>query len=214
MHRSLSIACLMVTGLAASAHAQVIADSIADFSGTQGQNGWFYGAFTESDGFSTFHLMPEFDGARWWLDSDRYWTMVGPVGAHPNGRITSGFAEREEHWAVRRWVSPIAGLVEVAADLGKINISPDGNGVTGIIFVDGIEVWRDTLGATDAMGVQPTLELSIAPGTIIDFALDPNGSNDWSDNARFSAVIQMVPAPGAAALLALAGIASCRRRRG
>lgn len=202
-----------LAGLAAHADAAIIADSYADFSGTQGQSGWYYGYYDVGATLDTFQPMTEFDGQRWWADSSRYWTMIGPVGAHSNGLTTSGFALADEQWAARRWVSSYTGLVDVNATLAKININSASNGVMGRIYLDGSEIWSQFVGSTDNAGFAPSLQINVVPGTTIDFVLDPFQSNDWSDNARFSAVITSVPAPATAGLFTLAALISSRRRR-
>jgi MYXO-CTERM domain-containing protein len=213
MLKHLSIACVLAAS-AAPLNAALLASSIADYSAVQGQNGWYYGYYDVGSPLAaTFQPMTEFDGTRWWVDSSRYWTMIGPVGAHANGLITSGFATPDEQWAARRWVSSITSLVDVDAVFAKLNVNPASNGVTGRIYVDGTEIWNQTIGATDSTGASPSFQLSVVPGTTIDFILDPHDSNDWSDNTQFSAVVTSVPAPAAAALLGLAGITATRRRR-
>lgn len=207
-----------LVSIAGPASATLIADSVADFSDTQGQNGWYYGFYD----FSTprditaphdFHEMTEFDGARWWNDSTKYWTMIGPFGAHGNGTVTSGAFISVEQWAVRRWVSSFDGIVGLDVLFSKINANAAGNGVTGRIFVDGVQIWSQFLAATDNVGMAPHLELSIATGTIIDFVLDPFEGNDWADNTRFTAAITAVPAPGLAGLMGAGILAAARRRR-
>lgn len=215
MLRTTALLCI-VAGLTAPSHAAIMADSVADYSGTQGQNGWYYGYYEVSSTSiaPTFQQMTEFDGVRWWADSSRYWTMVGPLGAHPNGTLTSGSMVSDEHWAVRRWVSSTTDLVDVNAVYAKLNVNPASNGVTGRIWVNGVEMWNDFIGPTDATGALASLQLNVVPGTTIDFILDPTAGNDWADNTRMSAVItSVVPAPAAGALLGIAGIAAIRRRR-
>jgi MYXO-CTERM domain-containing protein len=212
MAPKISLLCLLA-GIASHADAAIIADSFADYSGIQGQSGWYYGYFDVGATLDTFQPMTEFDGQRWWADSSRYWTMIGPVGGHSNGLTTSGYSLSDEQWAARRWVSSYSGLVDVNVSLAKININPASNGVMGRIFVDGSEVWSQFVGSSDNAGFAPSLQLNVVHGTTIDFVLDPFQSNDWSDNTRFSAVISTVPAPAAAGLLSLAGLAASRRRR-
>ncbi len=214
MVKSLAVLAL-VAGLASSADASILADSMADYSGTQGNNGWFYGYYeiTHADTYAGFQPMTEFDGSRWFVDSSHLWTSLGPGGGHPNGTITSGPKESDEQWAARRWVSTYTGLIDLDAVVSKLNVNPAGNGVTGRIYVDGVEVWSQYIATTDSVGVSPSLQLNVTVGTAIDLILDPTDGNDWADNTRFSAVITSVPAPAAVGLLGIIGLASARRRR-
>jgi hypothetical protein len=64
----------------------------------------------------------------------------------------------------------------------------NGDGVTARIFVDGIQVYSHALAYNDATGVTYTLSLALHPGTVVDFAIDPN-ANDFSDHTEFTAHI-------------------------
>lgn len=204
---------LCMSAAAPANAAIVVANSVTDFSGTQGHQGWYYGYVTPSTPSYTFTQMTEFDGARWWVNSSSYWTMLGPVGAHSNGVISSGTAMHQEQWAARRWVSSVEGAVDVDAVLRKLNTNEAGNGITARIYLDGVEVWNQFLNATDSIGVTPSLEFEVTYGTMIDFVLDPFQSNDWSDNTQFSIKVTSVPAPAAAGLLGVVGLTSITRRR-
>lgn len=202
----------LVVGFAIPASAQVLADSIADFSGVQGQAGWHYGYYSGDLTTDSFQEMPSFDGVRWWVQQPNYWTMLGAVGAHPNGPVTSSPAQSVEQWPARRWVSSTyEGEVVIDLTLLKINTSPVGDGVTGRLFVDGLEIWNRYVQGTDGQGVTLQLTAPVVIGTTIDFVVDPDG-NDWADATRLSGVIS-VPTPGALTLVTLGGVVLCRRSR-
>lgn len=203
-----------LAGVAAPAEAAVIADSIAEFSGTQGQAGWFYGYVDPTAFAYGFTPMGEFDGVRWWVDSANYWTMLGMVGGHSNGTISSGPVLHEEQWAARRWVSTYDGVLDIDGVLRKLNVNPASNGVTGRIYMDGVEIWSQFISGTDGAGVLPHLQVDVDFGTMLDFVLDPTDSNDWSDNTQFSVKMTSVPAPGVGALAVVGVLAMGRRRRG
>jgi hypothetical protein len=110
-----------------STHAQVIiADSVNEFSGTQGQNNWFYGFYDGPFTSSDFQLMTEFrtdtptafGSEVWWVDEGTYWTSLGALGGHPSGQSFSCLGRVPAgHWAVRRWVSEVAGEVTISGTL-------------------------------------------------------------------------------------------------
>ncbi len=174
-----------------SATAQVVADSVADFSGVQGQNGWFYGYY---DGDvvtpyrpSDFALFPAFDVGingeppYWHLQEGEggYFTLMRASRCHPNGRFTSGGRVPIDHWAVRRWVSPINGLVRVSASFTDLN-QTCGNGVRAHIFLGSQEIFTDVV--TSLVERRYEMDLCVSIGTIIDFAVDPLESWDSCDN--------------------------------
>src|SRR3954462_9073722 len=102
--------------------AEIIADSIAEFSGNQGQNGWYYGyrvytagepdnhdptsAFTQFVGGTTAGAWDGttqvWTGSGWDLETAGAapWTFLGAEGLHPNGSN-----QAQEHWVIRRWVA-------------------------------------------------------------------------------------------------------------
>lgn len=201
-----------------------VADSIAEFSAVQGQDSWSYGYFDHTAngpysaaafvGFALFDLVE----TRWKASdaqvgaNNNVYLSVDALGGHPNGIGPDN--QDAAIWAVRRYASEVAGTVRVDFDLRKINISnTNAGGITGHIFVDGLEVFSQFIGNADGVGVQDSLYIDVGVGTLIDFAIDPLGletSRDGIESARadgsqFSAVIEPdtrpLPAPGTVLLL-------------
>jgi hypothetical protein len=200
---------------------EVLADSAADFSGVQGQDGWRYGfwdrtrdEFVDADGdgvyepaeFVEFGSAAEhgFNGTRWgWLGGAGPATGLSSSEAQPNGSTGPvDPADDAVQWAVRRWTSDFDGVVQVAGQL-----SPgenDGDGVVARIFVDGDEVYS-------ALVTEPTpysLYVPLHAGSIVDFALDAGFVDDGTfDATGFTATISMavpIPEPSAWALAVVA----------
>ncbi len=182
-----------------------LADSIADFSGRQGQAGWFYGywnAGADADGryapATDFTPFPWgqggagpgnfWDGARWkWFDGDPPFTELNATGARPNGANNGAL-----HWAVRRWVSPVADRVRITGTLN--NPAVNGDGVVGRILVDGVEVFA---GAVNGSSMPYDVQAEVTEGAAVDFAIDPGpAGNDLGDGTAFTARIVL---PGRAA---------------
>jgi hypothetical protein len=128
-------------------------------------------------------------GPNWFVKQGTYWTRLNAVGGHPNGTTASGGRLPIEQWAVRRWVSDVTADVHLAGTLAKINTRQFSNGVQGHIFVNRAEVWSQYISGQDAQGVDYDVAISVQPGDVIDFALDPFDSNDIQDGSRFTAVI-------------------------
>jgi MYXO-CTERM domain-containing protein len=203
----------ILLGVAMPASAQVLADSMADFSGTQGADGWHYGYYAGDMSPGSFQEMQVFQSNRWYVQPGEYWTSLGAALSHPNGTVTSPPADAVDQWSARRWVSDFAGEVNIDTTLFKINANTHSNGVMGHIYIDGQEIWNQFIAGDDAVGVATTLTASIHPGSTIDFVLDPVAGNDGGDATHFAGVISAVPTPGSLALLGIAGIVASRRRR-
>ena len=92
-------------------------------------------------------------------------------GGHPAG---IGPSTQDAIWAMRRFVSTVSGNIGIAYDLGKLNVGePNGGGITGRIFLDGVPVFAQFIANLDGTGVQGVLNLSVNVGSKIDFAIGP-----------------------------------------
>src|SRR5688572_9201479 len=58
-----------------------VGDSVADFSGVQGQNNWHYG-YVAPAASADFVVMPQFAGGVWLAGSGTFWTSIGPERMH------------------------------------------------------------------------------------------------------------------------------------
>jgi hypothetical protein len=193
--KSLRIVCLgiaFVVSVLGSARADILADSIADFSGVQGQvasghqGQWFYGFFNQGTNpnspyqTSGFMQFDTFTGGSWTASDGQVgqqnndFLNVNQIGGHPTGL---GPPDQDSIiWAVRRYVSPVSGAVDICFDLRKVNVFNDrGGGITGRIFVDGVEVFSQLIQNTDGVGVHQLITQNVNVGSVIDFAIDPTG---------------------------------------
>jgi hypothetical protein len=187
----------------------VIANSAAEFSGVQRQDGWQNGyrdftatgrtmnydpatAFIPFAGGSDdatpydggIEGMQHWDGTKWDLATPADpWTELLAEAVHPNG--TNGVAE---HWAIRRWqAAELSGPTPVALTwhMRKGNASDDG--VTGILFVNGRQVDYRTIAGNDGVGVTRKVYTVIKPTDVVDLALTPTGRTQGFDYADGSA---------------------------
>jgi hypothetical protein len=188
---------------------KTLANSVSEFSGTQGSNNWYYGYYNktaDADGVyqtTNFALFPRNPGAwsatnYWtgtiwnWFAGDPPWTEISDTGGHPNG-INTGV----QHWAIRRWVAERDGTMIVHFRLAKSNVN-GGNGVTGRIFHNGVEKFSRTIAFNDAGTLtNDVIVTAVFVGDFIDIALDPTGTDgnpdDGADGSIFTAVIDQEP---------------------
>ncbi|MCC6678542.1 MAG: hypothetical protein IT436_15520 [Phycisphaerales bacterium] len=198
--------------------ADVIADSVADFAGVQGANGWFYGLYNLSLDVDHLYTQAEFaemslaawNGSVWqWPGTQPPYVSFNPWACHPDG-----VNREEQHHAIRRWVSTVDGEIIITGRLAKWDTrSGDGasNGTIGVLIADGIQLLNYTLAWDDSEGVSYEFPLTVQQGSIIDLCVDANGV-DYFDGTMFTMTVTQVPGP---ATLAIAGmtIAFAGRRR-
>lgn len=222
---------IVIWGIAAIASALPIADSATDFSATQGLNGWTYGFFNAGQAPGANYLAGSFVAFDTFNAADSSWqASAAQVGADNNvylavdvgGGHPTGIGPDDQDsiiWAVRRYTSNTAGLVDLSYHLRKRNTTNlDAGGITGHIFVDGVEMLDQFIANADGVGVQNTLAILVKVGSVIDLAIDPTGipsQRDASiysaraDGTDFSAVFSThaapVPEPSESALM-LAGL--------
>ena len=182
--------------------AETFADSVDDWStgGSQGFRGWTYGYYNRTDdgngtyqtGDMRFFSASQWDGSSWRLSTDPGasggpWTIISRESTHPNGtNSTPG----DEHWTIRRWLSDVDAPARITWHMRKTNTN--GNGVTGILFINGDEVDRATISGSDSGGVTRAVTHNLESGDRIDLALTPNGS-DGSDGSANRLTIEDIP---------------------
>lgn len=181
----------------------LIADSVAEFSGVQGLNNWYYGYYDGPFVSSDFQKMVQLEKdtesypSHWAVQKGTFWTSMGSYFTHPNGVITSGGRSPVEQWSVRRWVSKVDGEIEILVKLAKLEGQVGGNGVTGRVIIDGVEVWSNSIAGSNTQGIDDKINTTVKLGSIVDFALDPSAANDLVDSTIFTAKITQLE-PGLA----------------
>lgn len=180
----------------------VIANSIAEFSGVQGSNGWFngYRNYTADGGLAgsvtnynpTTEFIPyaggegqgDWDGVTqmwnngaWDLNTESAgpWTFQGPQEIHPNGENSDPF---EEHWAIRRWVADELTNDTPVTIIWQVRKSnPAGGGVTGALFVNGVLADSQNLSGTDTTNATRRYSTVLKKGDIVDLAITPENTD-------------------------------------
>ena len=162
-----------VTQSAVAGDGVLIADSQAEFSSTQGADGWYYGFYAtegDPDSFTELCCYDPAGGLSWWERSAAQppWNLVWAGGQHP-----------DETWTARRWVAEVTGLV-------RIDITSDHwEGVTGArtvrVLNDGVLVYERVF--TEGVGgiVTDTVFAATVSGGSVDFTVSSDG--DVTDDA-------------------------------
>jgi uncharacterized membrane protein len=147
----------------------VTASSEADFSGTQGQGGWYYGYYATPASADTFTQLPVFNGYNWQEEATlppytQLWSSGGFPGGPPYGPT---------HWAARRWVSDVAGTVSITGRATPALYGNNGDGMAARVYVDGVQVWSYVFQRFDTSTATFQLTQSVQVGSTIDFVIDP-----------------------------------------
>jgi Glycosyl hydrolase catalytic core len=165
-----------LTGLPAAPSQTLETDSTLDFSGTQGQKGWWYG-YSVAGG--PFLPLTDYTVSSWtpeWTDAAPYLDLT-PGDQHPSVEAVLPVA------AVRRWISTVAGTVHVTGDFECEN--PGGDGVGVEVLVDGQPAMpRVLIGGTNATIDQSfDFQSKVNVGSTIDFVVDPGPGLDINFDA-------------------------------
>lgn len=216
----------------------LIADSIADFGGVQGENGWSYGWYSQDDlslggtlsaDGSAFNPFSSFDANTGWWSTDPFSAASTPSqGASPgtyavitaelmHAHAPSPLANlsAENLWVSRRWTSATSGLLTLSGTIAHDDYGGGfmaGNGTEAHILVDGVAVFSYDVQFQDFVGTQYLFDVNVVEGTTIEMLLGAKGDPSY-DATRFDMQITAVPAPGAVALIGLGGLLTGVRRR-
>lgn len=188
----------LVTGIAVgTVNAAIIADSVSEFSGVQGQNNWYYGyydgPFTSSDFQLMTQFIPNFNPPnRWWVQEGTYWTSLFDGGGSPNGLNGNQGRLPILQWAVRRWVSEVAGTITISDTFASLG----GGDITVYIIVDGVQIWSQYIPGAGSSG-NYTVNTNVQVGSTVDFAIDPGPAGvDINDTAEFTSTIDTIDVGG------------------
>ncbi len=162
---------------------RLIADSAAQFGKLQGGDHWYYG-YMDRSGEGDFTEFPQYseEAGVWQHDataapSTRLWDTGGRPVLTANGI---------EQWAVRRWVSPIEGSILISGVLA-LSGGTCGDGVGGMIRVDGVEVWSRLIAFNDTQGAMYQVRATVRAGSTVDLVITPGGFHptDHCDETTF-----------------------------
>jgi hypothetical protein len=165
--------------------ARVIADSLDDYSKNQGGNNWYYGYLDGADGdkFVEFKQIETMWGYEWGTGEEEQKDLrILPNRAHPLKRGGADLAP------TLRWRSPVAGKLRVTGFWAGV---AKGDGVTGVITVDGKEVSRVSVGGpTGEKRADVDLPVTVSVGSAVDFVVRPNANAEFDATYREFAILQ------------------------
>ena len=219
-----------VTGMCASlASANMVYDAASNFNGTQGGTTgvWRYGQIS---GVARTFTELAYNGT--WAFEGPGTVLVGSSFMHTGGYFTGVNASL-------RFVAPTAGTYTATFRAKLLDAGNNPYAVSGSPDYrrDGVRMWLNTAyrdlqtwdQATSAQSFEfqtVTQTLTLQAGETIDFSIDPNGARGFEygaqssylgyniyDSTSYMASVEMIPTPGAAALLGVSGLLGFRRRR-
>ncbi len=106
------------------------------------------------------------------------WTFMNKTDTHPNG--SNNADPWGIHLTVRRWTSDHTGDVTIFWSMSKANVNC-GNGVRGIVLVDGVIEDDVSIGAADGEGFTKGFVYSLSAGQVVDLVLSPGPDADLTD---------------------------------
>jgi hypothetical protein len=165
----------------------LLADSVSGYSKTAGENGWYYG-YAELGSAGTYDPS-KFKPLTWGIwGTDNYRWLLLPGGypfASGSGMHPSG------SWAIRRWVSNIAGPVSLS---GVLSRRGGGDGVNVRIFVDGNEVYNQHLSPNQSTNYN-VRDVALKVGSKIDFTVNRGRESSFDATEFTSTIVRESSAP-------------------
>jgi hypothetical protein len=184
----------------------IIADANAEFSGTQGSGGWYYGYYNRTEdldeGGDGIYDDPEFTRFRGGENSpigpgnDWYWSYWDLSDAAPWTEITSttmypNASKNVEHFAMVRWVSDKDGVAKLTGSFRKM--SQQGDGIIGRLYHNGEQIFSQHV-TTDQVDFEIMIN-NMKDNDKFDFAVDYGsdyGGNDAQDDTAYTFFVDLI----------------------
>jgi hypothetical protein len=155
----------------------IVADTVDDFTETQGGNGWWYGYWDASNDADGYDPQTDFQPMEYCRLNT--WLPAGRCEASPEWtqNLSHGLQHAETdpylELPVRRWISDVSGPARIFAE-HYINGGNGGDGTRAMLLLDGVEIWRNAALPHGTPG-QTTLDVDLELGTIVEQLLHPRG---------------------------------------
>ncbi|WP_038004422.1 cadherin-like domain-containing protein [Synechococcus sp. WH 7805] len=166
-----------------------VANSVTEFSATQGENNWYYGYYNGGElNQNNFHQFQNYNnnGTFWDIDST-YYTRLRPDGGHPHGPISTKPTSGIVHWTVRRWIAESSGEFQITGIFDDTNKGGGGDGVEGFITVNG-EIVYSQIATNSTAAYNYNVHIQLSQGDVVDFVTSPR-TWDGDDDFKFTASI-------------------------
>ncbi|MDR1190700.1 MAG: hypothetical protein LBK60_03415 [Verrucomicrobiales bacterium] len=159
--------------------ARILASSLDDYSKTQGGNNWSYGVL-KGGRHEELHQVETMWGYEWGTAPKSHCKITAD-GTHPDRRAGVDWAPD------LRWHSPVTGKLRVT---GYWSNNGQGDGITGVITVDGKEVSRVQAGVGGVKRVEVDVPIEVKQGSLVDFICYPNQNTSFDASNREFTIIQ------------------------
>jgi hypothetical protein len=192
---------------------ETLADSVAEFSGEQGQDGWFYGLYDQridvedGDGIYSVDEFEPFlndgsdfitDDPETWREEENHWNgnawdIVDQGAMDPASGPWTALDANGGHPAANAQGNPEVHwtirrwVSDVEGEVGirgiLSNTSADGDGTVGRILLDGQEIWSEV---TDGTTVDVDVVVLVSQDSVLDFVIDPDGAGNYDPEDSFT----------------------------
>lgn len=183
----------------------LVADSVADFSATQGAAAgtWTYNFYDgDVSAYPANYQSASFKPMTYArTDTEYAWTapyyaaIIDPNGAHPSNRpvnLNDPNGPYTQVWCVRRWKSNVAGNARITGTIA--HTSPFGDGGGALIYVDGALVYSTIVTETNSAAFDVTA--AIHAGSSVDFVVTPGAGTEVNyDYLAYTAKISVSAPP-------------------
>jgi hypothetical protein len=163
----------------------------ADFSGTQGVNGWSYQSFNGS----TYSDLVYNSAAKKWTPPGQSVPEITQFDQHPDSSTAD--------WVARAWTAPSTGTVSLRGRILKSDNAGGGNGILARITKNGSQIWPATGTQTVAAGDEYTGvgyaldNVAVTAGDVIRFETNENGESSF-DKASWTPSVSYTSTPSQA----------------
>jgi len=153
-----------------------------DFSGKQGQKGWYYLDEMGNPSLTYYASHAQCGPNPCWKGAEDYQLVLG-MGQHPGPTKD----------AIRGWMAPGNGSVRITGKVADGGPPCGGDGVHVKIKQDPNILWQASLSDGDATGKTFNVTSNVSSGQFIYFMVNKGSVNNWCDWTPFDPKIEFTP---------------------